>query len=97
MAKDFDTVTLKFNTPVEPVMVRVERDTPVVMPDGSVVVVRAGTLLPSYVPKHGVVSTRVEPCARCGGSGWIDGKDYMDGSFSTDRPCPKCSGIVITD
>lgn len=25
----------------------------------------------------------------CDGGGWIEGKDYPDGSFMTDRPCPK--------
>lgn len=30
-------------------------------------------------------------CTRCGGSGWIDGKDYDDGSFTTSRPCPSCN------
>lgn len=30
------------------------------------------------------------PCSRCGGTGWIPGKDYPDGSSSTERPCPHC-------
>ena len=30
-------------------------------------------------------------CKKCGGTGWLDGKDFPDGSSSTCRPCPACS------
>ena len=29
-------------------------------------------------------------CFVCGGDGFIEGKDYADGSSSTARPCPNC-------
>lgn len=36
-------------------------------------------------------------CERCDGAGWIEGRDHADGSSSTSRPCPKCSGTIVTD
>lgn len=50
MIDDDQTVRLHCQTPVRPIMVRVERDTVMALPDGSFVVVRAGTMLPSYQP-----------------------------------------------
>lgn len=41
-----DSVKIKATQQMEPGFVRIERDTPFVMPDGRVIIVRAGTLLP---------------------------------------------------
>ena len=38
-----------------------------------------------------------DECELCGGCGFIPGKDYPDGSTNTERPCPACSKIIITD
>lgn len=31
-------------------------------------------------------------CKRCNGPGWCEGKDYEDGSFTTEHPC-SCTWI----
>jgi hypothetical protein len=36
-------------------------------------------------------------CTMCKGEGFIEGKDYPDGSYTTSRPCPRCSGFIVTD
>ncbi len=35
-------------------------------------------------------------CKRCNGTGWIEGKEFSDGSFYTSYPC-SCTGFIVTD
>lgn len=35
-------------------------------------------------------------CLKCDGTGWLEGKDHEDGSYSTMRPCT-CTGYIVSD
>lgn len=45
-----DTTKYTFSQPTKPAYFEVKQDTPFVMDDGTIVIVRAGTLLPIAVP-----------------------------------------------
>jgi hypothetical protein len=50
---------------------------------------------PDLEPAALAIAHEGDACQRCEGTGWlapIDKSDF-DGSFTTSRPCPNCSGI----
>ncbi len=36
-------------------------------------------------------------CTMCSGTGFVEGRDYADGSSSTARPCPNCSTFIASN